>query len=129
MKLRNDDNALIPNVSKSRHQVIGVVQKEDGQVMVFDKINKKKLSEEDLGCSSYLRWHKYLTDETIKSAVVSKILEGLKGPNNFITLLRVPMLNEAVAKNKILFPFLRKAKRPYIQEIHHIFYDSIVKKG
>ena len=86
MKLRNGDNALIPNVSKSRHQVIdGAVQKEDGQVMVFDKINKKKISEEDLGCSSYLRWHKYLTDEAIKPAAVSKILEGLKGPINFST--------------------------------------------
>ena len=61
---------------------------------IFDEINKKKMSEE----------------EVKKPAAVSKIMEGLKVPRN-CTVLRVPVLNEAVTRNRSFLPFHKRADK------------------
>ena len=60
--------------------------------------------------ASWLRWHKYWADEAKKPAVVSKIMEGLKVPSN-CTVLRVPLLNEAVARNRRILPFHKRTDK------------------
>ena len=83
---------------------------------IFDEINKAKMREEEVGpaVSGQLAevTHKYWADEAKKPAVVSKIMEELKIPSN-CTVLRVPVLNEAVARNRRILP--------------HICYDSCTK--
>ena len=68
---------------------------------IFKEINKEKMSEEEVGpaISSQLAEvsHKYLADEAKNPAVVSKIMERLKVPSSCM-VLRVPVLNEAVAR-------------------------------
>ena len=51
--------------------------------------------------------HKYWTDEGKKPAVLSKIREGLKVPSK-CTVLRVLVLNEAVARNRRIIPFHKR---------------------
>ena len=81
---------------------------------VFDEINKKKMSEEEVGpaISGQLAEvaHKYWPDEAKKPAAVSKIMEGLKVPRN-CTVLRVPVLNEAVTRNRSFLPFHKRADK------------------
>ena len=84
------------------------------KVSTFNEINKEKMSEEDVGpaISSQLAevTHKYWTDEAKKPAVFSKIMEGLKVPSN-CTVLRVPVLNEAVARDRRILPFHKRADK------------------
>ena len=54
--------------------------------------------------------HNYGADEAKKPAVVSKIMEGLKIRSN-CTVLRVPVLNEAVARNRRILPFHKRADK------------------
>ena len=54
--------------------------------------------------------HKYWADETKKPAVVSKVMEGLKVPCN-CTVLRVPVLNEVVARNRRILPFHKRTDK------------------
>ena len=81
---------------------------------IFDEINKAKMSEEEVGpaISGQLAEvaHNYGDDEAKKPAVVSKIMEGLKIPSN-CTVLRVPVLNEAVARNRRILPFHKRADK------------------
>ena len=81
---------------------------------IFYEINKEKMSEEEVGpvISGRLAEvaHKYWADEAKKPAVVSKIMEWLKLPSNF-TVLRVPVLNEAVARNRRILPFHKRADK------------------
>ena len=84
------------------------------KVSTFNEINKEKMSEEDVGpaISNQLAevTHKYWTDEAKKPAVFSKIMEGLKVPSN-CTVLRVPVLNEAVARDRRILPFHKRADK------------------
>ena len=81
---------------------------------IFDEINKEKMSEEEVGpaISGQLAEvaHKYWADEAKKPAAVSKIMEGLKVPRN-CTVLRVPMVNEAVTRNRRILPFHKRADK------------------
>ena len=81
---------------------------------IFDEINKAKMSEEEVGpaISGQLAEvaHNYGDDEAKKPAVVSKIMEGLKIPSN-CTVLRVPVLNETVARNRRILPFHKRADK------------------
>ena len=54
--------------------------------------------------------HKYWADETKKPPVVSKVMEGLKVPCN-CTVLRVPVLNEVVARNRRILPFHKRTDK------------------
>ena len=66
------------------------------------------MSEEALGTTKSCQLAgmalKYWTDEASNLAVVSKMLGGLKSPNNWSNLLTVNMLNEVVAVNKVILP-------------------------
>ena len=53
---------------------------------------------------------KYWSEESKNSAVVNKILDGLKIPAN-CSVIRVPILNEAVAKNRKIMPFHKRADK------------------
>ena len=70
---------------------------------ISEEINKEKMSEEELGpaISSQLAEvaMKYWSEELKNPTVVNKILEGLQIPAN-CSCVRVPTLNEAVAKNR-----------------------------
>ena len=72
------------------------------------------MSEEEVGpaISSQLAEvaHKYWADEAKKAAAVSKIMEGLKASRN-CTVLRVPVLNEAVTRNRRILPFHKRADK------------------
>ena len=128
--IRNGDiNALLPAKETESKQVVhaGHQDKEGKEkVSIFDEINKEKMSEEEVGpaISGQLAEvsHKYLADEAKNPAVVSKIMEGLKVPSNCM-VLRVPVLNEAVERNRRILPF---HKRP--PKVPHICYDSCAKE-
>ena len=115
---RNGDiNALLPAKETESRQVgdAGHQTKEGREkVSIFDEINKEKMSEEEVGpaISGQLAEvaHKYWADEAKKPAVVSKIMEGLKVHSN-CTVLRVPVLNEAVARNRRILPFHKRADK------------------
>ena len=81
---------------------------------IFDEINKEKMGEEEVGPAIFGQLaevvHKYWTDEAKKPAVVSKMMEKLKVPSN-CTVSRVPVLNEAVARNRRILPFHKRADK------------------
>ena len=72
------------------------------------------MSEEEVGPAISGRLtevaHKYWADKAKKPTVVSKIMEWLKVPSN-CTFLRVPVLNEAVARNRRILPFHKRADK------------------
>ena len=116
--IRNGDiNALLPAKETESKQVVhaGHQDKEGKEkVSIFDEINKEKMSEEEVGpaISGQLAEvaHKYWADEAKKAAAVSKIMEGLKASRN-CTVLRVPVLNEAVTRNRRILPFHKRADK------------------
>ena len=116
--LRNGDiNALLPaKETKSRQVGDAGHQNKKGRerVSIFDEINKEKMSEEEVGppISGQLSEvaYKYWAHEAKKPAVVSKIMEVLKVPSNCM-VLRVPVLNEAVARNRKILPFHKRADK------------------
>ena len=75
---------------------------------IFEDINKEKISEEKLepAISSQLAEvaMKYWSKESKNPVVVNKILDGFKIPANCSGIC-VPILNEAVAKNRKIMPF------------------------
>ena len=77
-------------------------------LVIFEEIDKEKISEEELGpaISSQLAEvaMKYWSEESKNPVVVTKILDGLKIPANCSGIC-VPILNEAVAKNRKIMPF------------------------
>ena len=117
---RNGDiNALLPAKETESRQVgdAGHQTKEGREkVSIFDEINKEKMSKEEVGraISSQLdeMAHKYWADEAKKPAVLSKIMEGLKVPSN-CTVLRVPVLNEAVARNRRILLFHKRTDKQF----------------
>ena len=72
------------------------------------------MSEEELGpaISSQLAETamKYWSEESKNPVVVNKILDGLKIPAN-CSQIRVPILNEAVAKNRKIMPFHKRVDK------------------
>ena len=115
---RNGDiNGLLTAKETESRQVgdAGHQNKEGREkVSIFDEINKEKMSEEEVGpaISGQLAEvaHKYWADEAKKPAVNSKIMKGLKVPSN-CTVLRVPVLNEAVSRNRRILPFHKRADK------------------
>ena len=81
---------------------------------IFEKMNKVKMSEEELGraISSQLAEvaMKYWSAESNNPVVVNKILDGLKIPAN-CSGAPEPILNEAVAKNRNIMPFHKRADK------------------
>ena len=81
---------------------------------IFQEMYKEKMSEEELGpaISSHLAEvaMKYWSEESKNSVVVTKTLDGLKSPANCNGIC-VPILNEAVAKNKKIILFLKRANK------------------
>ena len=133
---RNGDiNAILPAKETESRQVgdAGHQNKEGKEkVGIFDEINKERMSEEKVGLaiSGQLAEvaHKYWADEAKKPAVVSKILEGLKVPSN-CTILRVPVLNEAVARNRRMLTFHKRADKwlPDIQKFLTFAATAVLK--
>ena len=77
-------------------------------------MNKEKMCEEELGpaISSQLAEVviKYWSEESKNPLVVNKILDGLKIPANCSGIC-VPISNEAVAKNRKIMPFNKRADK------------------
>ena len=115
---RNDDIIALPPAKETESRQVGDAghQNKEGRekVSILDETDKKKMSEEEVGpaISGQLAEvaHNYGDDEAKKPAVVSKIMEGLKIPSN-CTVLRVPVLNEAVARNRRILPFHKRADK------------------
>ena len=115
---RNGDiNALLPAKETESRQVgdAGHQNKEGREkVSILDETDKKEMSEEEVGpaISGQLAEvaHKYWTNEAKKPAVVSKIMEGLKFRSN-CTVLRAPVLNQAVDRNRRILPFHKRADK------------------
>ena len=113
-----DINLLIPDAAKQDQS--GKVSSAANGLAIFEEINKEKMSEEELGpaISSQLAEvaMKYWPEESKNPVVVTKILDGLKIPANCSGIC-VPILNEAVAKNRKIMPFHKRAdKRSDIQK-------------
>ena len=96
-----DINLLVPDAEKQDQSCKESSAAND--LGIFEKINKEKMSEEELGTviSSQLAEvaMKYWSEESKNPVVVNKILAGLKIPAN-CSAICVPTLNEAVAKNR-----------------------------
>ena len=101
-----DINLLVPDAEKQDQS--GKVRNAANDLSIFEERNKDKMSEEELGpaISSQLAEvaMKYWSEESKNPVVVTKILDGLKIPANCSGIC-VPILNEAVAKNRKIMPF------------------------
>ena len=102
-----DINLLLPDAEKQDQS--GKECSAANDLDIFENINKEKMSEEKLepAISSQLAEvaMKYSSEESKNPVVVKKILDGLKIPANCSGIC-VCMLNEAVAKNRKIMPFL-----------------------
>ena len=107
-----DINLLVSDAEKQDQS--GKESSAANDLGLFEEINKEKMSEEELGpaISSQLAKvaMKYWSEESKNPVVVNKILDGLKIPAN-CSGIRVPILNEAVAKNKKIMPFDKRADK------------------
>ena len=107
-----DINFLVPDAEKQDQS--GKESSAANDFGIFEEINKEKMSEEDLGpaISSQLAEMamKYWYEESKNPVVVNKILYGLKISAN-CSGIRVPILNEAVAKNRKIMPFHKRADK------------------
>ena len=101
-----DINLLVPDAEKQDQS--GKESSAANYLGIFEEINKEKMSEEELGpaISSQLDEValKYWSEESKNPVVVNKILDGLKIPANCSGIC-VPILNEAVAKNRKIMAF------------------------
>ena len=99
-----DTNLLVPD-AKKLHQS-GKENGAENDLGIFEEINKGKMSEE-LGPAMFSQLAKVAMkqcpEESKNPVVVNKIL-GLKIPAN-CDGVRVPIINEAVAKNRKITPF------------------------
>ena len=115
---RNKDlERLAPNNNNPGTEQVPVVEEHPAEkkgTTVFDDIDKQKLGQQDVGpaISSHLAEvaYKYWTDESKKGQVVSNIIEGLIVPENCQNI-RVPLLNEAVARNRRVMPYHKRTDR------------------
>ena len=126
-----DINLLVPDAAKQDQS--GKVSSAGNGLAIFEEINKEKMSEEELGpaISSQLAEVavKYWSEESKNPVVVTKILDGLKIPANCSGIC-VPILNEAVAKNRKIMPFHHKRADKRLSDIQKglIFAASAVLK-
>ena len=106
-----DINLLLPDAEKQDQS--GKESSVGNDLAIFEEINKEKMSEE-LGpaISSQLAEvaMKYWSEESKNPVVVTKILDALKIPANCSGIC-VPILNEAVAKNRKIMPFHKRADK------------------
>ena len=107
-----DINLLVPDAEKQDQSGKGSSAAND--LAIFKEINKEKMSKEDLGpaMSSQLAEvaMKYWSEESKNPVVVNKILDGLKILAN-CSGIRLPILNEAVAKNRKIMPFHKRSDK------------------
>ena len=107
-----DINLLVPDAEKQDQS--GKESSAANDLDIFEEINKEKMSEEELdpAISSQLVdvAMKYWSEESKNPVVVNKILDGLKIPAN-CSGIRVPILNKAVAKNRKIMPFHKRADK------------------
>ena len=107
-----DINLLVPDAEKQGQS--GKESSAANDLGIFAEINKEKMSEEELGppISSQLAVvaMKYWSEGSKNPVVVDKILDGLKIPAN-CSAIHVPILNEAVAKNRKIMPFHKRADK------------------
>ena len=108
-----DINLLVPDAANQDQS--GKVRSVANDLAIFEEINKEKMSEEEeLGpaISSQLAEvvMKYWSEESKNPEVVTKILDGLKIPANCSGIC-VPILNEAVAKNRKIMLFYKRADK------------------
>ena len=106
-----DINLLVLDAEKQGQ--LGKESSTANDLGIFEEINKEKMSGEKLGpaISSQLaevamNW----SEESKNPVVVNKILDDLKIPAN-CSGIRVPILNEAVAKNRKIVPFHKRADK------------------
>ena len=81
---------------------------------IFEAINKEKMSEKELGPAIFSQLAEvainWWSEEPKNHVVVNKILDGLKIPANCSGIC-VPLLNEAVAKNRKIMRFHERADK------------------
>ena len=103
-----------PQKNREKQGQLGKKSSAANYLGIFEEINKEKMSDEELGpaISSQLAKvaMKYWPEESKNPVVVNKILDGLKIPAN-CSGIRVPILNEAVAKNRKNMPFHKRADK------------------
>ena len=107
-----DINLLVPDAANQDQS--DKVSSAANDLAIFEEIIKEKMIEEVLGpaISSQLAEvaSKYWSEESKNPVVVTKILDGLKIPANCSGIC-VPILNEAVAKNRKIMPFHKRADK------------------
>ena len=107
-----DINFLVPDAEKQDQS--GKESSAANDLGIFEERKKEKISEEELGSviSSQLAEvaMKYWSEESKNPVVLNKILDGSKIPAN-CSGMRVTILNEAVAKNKKIMPFHKRADK------------------
>ena len=118
-----DINLLVPDAENQ-----GQSGKESpNDLGIFEEIMKEKMSEEELGpaISSQLAEvaMKCWSEESKNPVVVNKILDGLKIPAN-CSGVRVPILNEAVAKNREIMSFHKRAGKRYSKRVNFCYISS-----
>ena len=120
-----DINLLVPDAEEQGQS--GKVSSAANDLGIFEEINKEKMSEEELGpaISSQLAEvaMKYWSEESKNHVVVNKILDGLKIPSN-CSGVRVPILNEAVAKNRKIMLFHKRAGKRYSKRVNFCYISS-----
>ena len=99
---------LVPDAEKEDQS--GKVSKAVNDLAILEEINKEKMSEEGAAISSQLAEveMKYQSEESKNPVVVNKILDILEIPANYRDI-HVPTVNEAVAKNRKILPYHKKA--------------------
>ena len=107
-----DINLLVSDAAKQDQS--GKMSSAANDLAIIEELNKEKMSEKEIGpaISSQLAEvaTKYWSEESKNSVVVTKILNGLKIPANCSGICG-PILNEAVAKNRRIMPFHKRADK------------------
>ena len=103
-----DIDLLVPDAEKEDQS--GKVSRAVNDLAILEEINKEKMSEDGGAISSQLAEvaMKYRSEESKNPVVVNKILDILKIPANYRDI-RVPTVNEAVAKNRKILPYHKRA--------------------
>ena len=107
---------LVPDAGKQDQS--GKESSAANDLGVFEEINKENMSEEELGPAISSQMPevamKNWSEESKNPVVVNEILDGLKTPTN-CSGIHVPILNEAVAKNKKIMPFHKRTDQIFIK--------------
>ena len=107
-----DINLLLPDSEKQEQS--GKESSAANDLDIFEEINREKMREEELGPAIFSQLlevaMKYWSEESKNPVVMNKILNGLKIPANCSGIC-LPILNEAVAKNRRIMPFHKRADK------------------